>query len=72
MSKSKYVVIGGVPYQDTSGTTTYTALVKVGEYETLRLAEIAMEERRNACGGLIEIFAVGDEKCTGTTLTSSR
>ena len=66
-----YLVIGGNPFRMYTGTTTFTGLRKIGEYSSYGQAEKAVLENFDECGGLIEIFTAGDEKCTEDSLTSS-
>ena len=60
-SFKKYIVVGGNPFTMYTGTTTFTALKKLGIFNTKKEASICIDLYYDECAGLIEMFEVQNE-----------
>jgi len=54
----KYVVVGGVPFRNYTGTVTFTSLKEIGQFWDKEEADKAAVDAYDECGGLILISEV--------------
>jgi len=54
----KYLVVGGNPVKALTGTTTYTGLMKLGEFESEKEMQECVDENYDKCSGLIDVYTV--------------
>jgi len=57
-TRSKFVVMGALPFRTYTGTVTYTGLRTLGIYDTQEEADARIEECFDEAGGLINVQEV--------------
>lgn len=57
-NKTKYLVVGSCPFTGYTGTTTYTSIKKIDQFNDKEKAVKCVIENWDECGGLIEIFEI--------------
>lgn len=55
------MVVGAVPFVSSIGGINFSGLRKIGEYETLELAQRVKELNLQSCEGLVGIFEIGEK-----------